>query len=220
MKFQVVNRLSSKFRRFSSKTSMTDLQQVRLLQRAREIGAIKYGDFRLAGGAKSKFYFDGRQLCMDPEGVVIISNIFLKRLAQFSPNYYGGVAIGAIPLIGAMTALQNLMEHKKKSLPLPFFVRKDVKIHGTQKQIEGNFRENSEVIMIEDTITTGGSLAQAVDVVRKNGGKVDTVFCILDRQAGGKELLKRHGINRVYSIWQLENEENLVPSWPTKFEII
>jgi orotate phosphoribosyltransferase len=85
-----------------------------------------------------------------------------------------------------------------------FFVRKEVKSHGTQKLIEGKFQPGFRVAIIEDVMTTGGSLLQAVDVVQKAGGKVEVVICIVDRLQGGRQSVEARGL-RFEPVFTLED---------------
>ena len=73
----------------------------RLLRRAIELKAIEYGEFTLASGMKSNFYFDGRLLSLDPESSSIISDWVLGKLMELQVNYLGGPAVAAVPIIGS-----------------------------------------------------------------------------------------------------------------------
>jgi orotate phosphoribosyltransferase len=78
-----------------------------------------------------------------------------------------------------------------------FFVRKEVKDHGTAKLIDGNFAAGSKVVILEDVTTTGGSAMKAVKAVRDQGGKVDKIVTIVDRLEGARENLKKEGLELV-----------------------
>jgi orotate phosphoribosyltransferase len=75
-----------------------------------------------------------------------------------------------------------------------FTVRKEPKTHGTGKLIEGAFQPGDSVVVIEDTITTGGSARKAVDAVRSAGGTVLGVLALVDREEGGRETLEAEGL--------------------------
>jgi orotate phosphoribosyltransferase len=78
--------------------------------------------------------------------------------------------------------------------PLPgFMVRKETKQHGTRQAIEGAFPAGGRVAIVEDTVTTGGSVFQAIDAVESEGGVVDIVVAILDRQEGGADAIRERG---------------------------
>jgi orotate phosphoribosyltransferase len=105
----------------------------------------------------------------------------------------GGLEMGAVPI-----ALSIAMKSHEKGRRLDaFFVRKEVKDHGTAKLIDGNFAPGSKVVILEDVTTTGGSAMKAVKAVRDQGGKVDTIVTIVDRLEGARENLKKEGLELV-----------------------
>ena len=83
-----------------------------------------------------------------------------------------------------------------------FFIRSSKKEHGLQKQIEGNFKPNSDVIIIDDTVSTGGSLIESIKIVQQHNSKVKLVLSILDRKMGGSDKIKQLGynFNSIFSI--------------------
>jgi orotate phosphoribosyltransferase len=74
-----------------------------------------------------------------------------------------------------------------------FSVRKAAKEHGTGKRIEGNFRIGSHVVVVEDVITSGGSARQAIAAVELEGGIVDGILAVVDREEGGRTVLEGLG---------------------------
>jgi orotate phosphoribosyltransferase len=78
-----------------------------------------------------------------------------------------------------------------------FTVRKEPKAHGTGKLIEGPFCAGDHVVVIEDTITTGGSARKAIDAVRAADGVVEGVLALVDREEGGRESLEADGVSVV-----------------------
>ena len=80
-------------------------------------------------------------------------------------------------------------------LPLDAFsVRKEAKLHGTGRRIEGNFAAGAKVVMIEDVITSGGSALSAIRAVRDEGGEVLGLLALVDRDAGGIARIESAGI--------------------------
>jgi orotate phosphoribosyltransferase len=80
--------------------------------------------------------------------------------------------------------------------PLPgFFVRKEVKDHGTKKRVEaaGDI-SNKNVVILEDVTTTGDSAMHAVDAARSAGANVVLVLSMVDRDEGALEFFKQQGI--------------------------
>jgi len=137
----------------------------------------------LASGKESDFYLDLRQTLMRPRGVRLAGELVLERLAEGPPvDAVGGMAVGAVPLVSAVLGAAAARDPDPKLLG--FFVRKEKKGHGLGNQIEGGFAAGQSVALLEDTVTTGGSTLQALDIVEAAGGKVPRVICLVDRGEG------------------------------------
>lgn len=142
---------------------------------------------KLASGKMSQVYIDGRRVTLHPKGITLFAKAILELVNVNSFDAVGGPAIGADPIATAVSIFA-LMD-KKKELPA-FLIRKEVKQHGLQKQIEGmDLKSGMKVLIVEDVITTGTSVRNAIAVVEATGAKVDSVVCLLDREEGGKEML-------------------------------
>jgi len=145
--------------------------------------AVRRGHFVLAAGKTSDYYIDGRLVTLDPEGARLIGALLAARLAERDVQAVGGPTIGADPIIGAVIA-----ESARRATPLAgFLVRKEAKGHGTGKQIEGPLENGMRVALVDDVISTGGSLLRAADAVEALGGVVDCVAAIVDRQMGAAD---------------------------------
>lgn len=145
----------------------------------------------LTSGRKSTYYFDCKQTALHPEGAWCIGKLFLGILAGRNLAGVGGMTLGADPLVSAVTVVSYI-----DKTPLPgFIVRKQSKGHGTDQYLEGlaNFVPGARVAMLEDVVTTGGTLIKACERVRDAGLVVDTVVCVLDREEGGRENLQAAG---------------------------
>ena len=141
------------------------------------------GDFLLASGQKSSFYLDVRRTSMHPEGALLCAQMFLDEVADLELDAVGGPVLGAAPLVGAIAA-----ESFRRGKPLPtFLIRKEAKGHGTAKLIEGHFPAEGNVALVEDVVTTGGSVLRALAVARGEGATVKRVVTIVDREQGGAE---------------------------------
>ncbi len=151
------------------------------------------GQFELASGDKSNYFFDMKLVSMDPEGSELIANAILELLKNEDVDYIGGLESGAIPIA---TVVANKSLQIKKPIPA-FFVRKTPKERGTKKMIEGNLTENSKVVLVEDVTTKGESVILAVRRVRELNCRVDKVITIVDRLAGAKENLEKENIELV-----------------------
>ncbi|MEA2935419.1 MAG: orotate phosphoribosyltransferase [Variibacter sp.] len=152
------------------------------------------GEITLASGRKSDFYFDMKPTMFTPAGAHALAELLLERLATVRPDYVAGVAVGAIPLVSNVTMLSAA-----KGRPLPgFFVRKDVKDHGTKRKLDGLAHDASlagkRVAIVEDVTTTGGSSMIAVNAAREAGAEVVLVLSIVDRGEGAAETYREAGV--------------------------
>lgn len=170
---------------------MNEIAQ-RLLQLALDKGALRYGDFTLTSGRKSRYYFDGRLLSLEPEGAYLIGQALLPLVRASGAVAVGGPTLGADPIVAAIA----LTSHLDGGAPIPaFIVRKEAKAHGTGQAIEGPAPNGRPVAIVDDTCTTGGSLFQAIAAAEAAGCQVVQTLAILDRQEGGCSELRRQGYN-------------------------
>lgn len=148
---------------------------------------------RLASGRESDFYFDGKQTSLHPRGALLLGHCFWKLLScGEAVTAIGGPALGACPLV---TAISVESERQGRGIPA-FIVRKEPKSHGTTAWIEGvkNLQPGMAVALVEDVVTTGGSLLKAIDRVEAEGYNVRRVLTIVDREEGGKEAFAARGL--------------------------
>lgn len=153
--------------------------------------SVRYGDFTLASGSKSDIYIDARLTTMSPEGLALIGPLALDviRREGWAADSIGGLTLGADPIAYAVSyASFGNPPHVRA-----FTVRKEPKLHGTRKLIEGPFIEGDRVVIVEDVVTSGNSALRAIDAVRDAGGKIAGVLAIVDRNEGGAELLAARG---------------------------
>lgn len=173
----------------------------RLLERAKELGALEFGDFTLTSGQKSTYYFDGRQLSLDPEGAHLISQLFLSKILKAGCEAAGGPTVAAVPIVGSLV----LRAWQEKANLAGFFVRPEAKGYGMGRQIEGSVKPGMKVAVFDDTVSTGGSLLEAIDAVQAFGCEVALVLCVLDRKQGGSDEVHRRGLPFV-SFWEATPE--------------
>ena len=149
--------------------------------------------FVLASGKSSTVYFDMKLTMLDPEGANLLGDLILEKTASLGAAYVGGLAMGAVPVAVAV-AMRSL------GTPRPmqaFYVRKEVKEHGTRKRADGYLPDGSDVLIVEDVTTTGGSALQAIEEVRARGCRVKAVATIVDRGDGATERLQAEGIKLI-----------------------
>jgi len=169
---------------------MIEKQRARLLEILKK-KAVLYGDFVLASGKRSSYYIDGRLITLEPEGAYLTARLILDILKDAPVDAVGGPSLGADPIVGATVAASYLAGRPL----LGFLVRKADKTHGTQKRIEGPLREGHRVAIVEDVVTTGRSVLEAIQQVEAAGAKVMKVIALLDRLKGAAELFAEEGYN-------------------------
>lgn len=138
----------------------------------------------LSSGRRSSYYFDARQVLLDPEGASLAGLLAWDLIAPTAPSAVGGLTMGADPLVCA-TSLAAWATGQRVT---GFFVRKEAKKHGLQQWIEGPFiEEGTPVAVVDDVLTSGGSLVKAVEKARQAGGVVVSALVVIDRAEGGRE---------------------------------
>lgn len=164
--------------------------------------SLRFGQFRLTSGATSDFYVDVRKTSLDPEGLSLIAELLVDAAGlgePDGPDAVGGPAIGADPIVAAL-GLEAWRRGRRLHL---FLVRKEEKEHGVGGRIVGHLPEGARVLLVDDVLTKGGSLAEAVTAVEAAGGTVTDVACVVDRRAGGEERLQAPG-RRLHALFSID----------------
>jgi orotate phosphoribosyltransferase len=153
--------------------------------------AFRYGDFVLTSGRHSDYYVDGKQVTLDGRGLYLVARLVLHRCWELNVDAVGGLTLGADPIAAAVAAFSALSESPLTA----FIVRKEAKTHGTGRAIEGPpLRAGNRVLLVDDTLTTGGTFLQARDSLAETGALVVEAVCVVDREEGGREALEADGI--------------------------
>lgn len=150
-------------------------------------GCVHKGEVTLASGKKSDFYVDGRLVTLHTEGSRLIGEEVLDLCAELKVTALGGPTTGACPMVSAAGVLAA-----EAGVPLKlFYVRAVAKGHGMQKAIEGATLDKTDrVLLVDDVMTSGGSVMKAIARIREDtGAEVKHAFCLVDREAGGRECL-------------------------------
>ncbi len=142
------------------------------------------GEFRLRSGIKSNEYFDKYQFECRPELLKEIS-AHLINLLPVEFDLLAGLEIGGIPLATALS-----LEVGKPMV----LVRKKAKDYGTMKLSEGPDITNMNLVVVEDVVTSGGQVLKSIEDLRKLGGNCNVSICVIDREQGGKENLRKIGV--------------------------
>jgi orotate phosphoribosyltransferase len=154
-----------------------------LIDELREHSLI-LGEVTLASGAIAQYYVDARRTLMRPAGFRAAGDLIAAAAADAGAAAVGGPATAAIPPACAAIAApagQDLVA---------FFVRGARKEHGLQRWVEGPVEPGMRCLVVEDTVTTGGSTATAIGRVREEGLEVAGVVAVVDRLAGGAEKIE------------------------------
>lgn len=155
--------------------------------------SYREGSIKLTSGKESDFYIDGKQTTLDAEGAYLCGMLLYDLIcaSEVKIGGVGGMTLGADPLVTAVSIVSYL-----EGEPLPaFIVRKEPKSHGTENYIEGkkNLPAGAQVALLEDVVTTGGTLLQVIERVKSQGFEVGLVATVVDRQEGGVEALAAQG---------------------------
>lgn len=149
--------------------------------------AVVFGEVTLSSGETSNYYIDCRRVTLDAKGAFLIGEILSDMLED--ADAVGGLTIGADPIAAAVT----VRSYEKGKPVSAFIVRKGQKAHGTMKRIEGPLAAASKVIIVDDVITKGGSVLEAIDAAEAEGHQVIKAICLVDRQQGGSDIVRDKG---------------------------
>lgn len=152
--------------------------------------SVRWGTFTLASGQTSDLYVDARLTSLSPDGAPLIGQLLLHTMKP-EVKAIGGPVTGADPIVGTTVALAA---GTGRAL-FGFMVRKAAKDHGRGRVVEGmdNLAAGDRVVVVEDTVTTGGSLLRALAHVEAAGLVVDEVVVVVDREEGAAERVRAAG---------------------------
>ena len=134
----------------------------------------------LSSNRKSKFYYDIKSIVSEPEGAALIGELMLALILKIEPKTMsvGGLESGAIAIATAIVCSSYLLT--PASRVSGFFVRKNVKMYGLEKMIEGLVK--NPVAVVDDVITTGKSVLDAVAALRNQGFSNINIVSVIDRE--------------------------------------
>lgn len=144
--------------------------------------AVMFGKFKLTSGKESDIYVDIKKAYTDP---VVLQRIATGIIHVLKTELIAGVELGAIPIIAAVSAIGNI----------PFIMIRKEREHGTKELVIGPDPAGKKVTIIEDVVTTGGSVIKAAELIRSKGGVVRDVICVVDREEGGSENLIKNDLS-------------------------
>lgn len=154
----------------------------------------------LSSGKLSNFYIDCRRVSLTGEGHFLIGALFCEIISIRYPRIQavGGMVLGAAPLTSAVSTMSAILSYENgntKELDA-FYIRKEPKKHGMQNLIEGiyNIDPGSEVVLLDDVVTSGGSSRRSIHAARVSGLKPIAMLALVDREEGGRKVIEEEGI--------------------------
>ncbi len=171
--------------------------------------SIKHGNFTLASGATSTYYCDTKATALSPRGSRLMGEVLCDLLAPLDVQAVGGLAMGSVYLTTAVTVASDA-----SGKPIyGFTIRKQEKDHGLKQRADESFHPDGKpllgpgrrVAVVDDVLTTGGSIQQAIEKVRGLGCEIVAVVALVDRKAGGEAMIREQGLP-FYSVYQIETD--------------
>ena len=141
--------------------------------------SLVLGEVTLSSGKKATYYIDARRTVMRPDGLRAAGTLIASHANRVGATAVGGPVMAAIPLACAAISVPEGSDLGG------FFVRKEKKEHGLQRWVEGAAEPGDRVLVVEDTVTTGGSTISAIERIRDEGFEIAGVLGLVDRLAGG-----------------------------------
>ncbi len=166
-------------------------------------GSLRFGTFKLSSGILSSYYVDLRVIPSDPHA-------FRRVISFYSTLLQPILSVKAERLAGIPTAGIAYAAVLAFNLGKPFlYVRKDTKDYGRGRRIEGLLLPGDRVVVLDDVITTGKNIVEAVQAIRSEGGLVQDAVVLLDRQQGGEKNLKNLEV-KLHSFTTMRRVANLL----------
>jgi orotate phosphoribosyltransferase len=172
--------------------------------------SLKVGSFKLSSQRESAYYIDCKPTILTADGHHMVGHLMNELINDHIPHItnIAAVELGGCPIassISLISVADNLLHHshsKKNAL----YIRKQEKSHGTKNLIEGLIpNEGTQIVLIEDVITTGKSSIKALNVLIDNGFTPTGVFSIVDRLEGGKENIEHDFRIPVVSLFTIKD---------------
>jgi orotate phosphoribosyltransferase len=148
-----------------------------------------HGDFVLSSGQRSSWYLDARRVTLSSAGSPLVGQVFLDLLDAGEVDAVGGLTVGADPIVAAIATVAGLSGRSLDGL----IVRLERKEHGAGRRIEGPWKPGLRVAIVDDTFTTGASSLRAARAIEEEGGRIDGVYALIDREQGARQAIETAG---------------------------
>ena len=157
------------------------------------------GRFTLRSGRMSDTYFDKYQFESDPNLLKAIA-AEMAHLVPEETEVLAGLELGGIPVVTVLSQITGLPAA---------FLRKEPKTYGTRRYAEGPDLKNKHVVLVEDVVSSGGAILDAIAALRRDGIDPIVALCVIDRQMGGRESLGSAGValRSLYTMEQIDKAE-------------
>ena len=160
-----------------------------------KIGAIQFGEFKLKSGKTSTIYMNLRKIISYPEILRSVAKAMWDATEKCEYDLICGVPYTALPIATCIS-----LEH---DIPM-IMRRKEKKDYGTKQMIEGVFTAGQKCLVVEDVITTGGSIFETTDELENAGLKVTDLVVLIDREQGGREnLTKKYKVHTIMTMTEI-----------------
>lgn len=151
-------------------------------------GSLEFGTFKLAGDLLSPYYVNLRLIPSNPEA-------FQRAVAMYVSMFEPDLIKRTHRLVGVPTAGLAFAAGVALNLAKPLlYVRREHKEQGRERGIEGLLQPGDRVVVLDDVVTTGKRFFEVAEAIRAEGGIVEDVVVLLDRQQGAQEYLKKNGV--------------------------
>lgn len=158
-----------------------------------DIGAIKFGQFKLKSGIHSPIYIDLREIISFPDLLKGVSEAIWERTQGKKFDRMCGVPYTALPIVSYL----SVAYHQPMVMR-----RKEAKEYGTKKIVEGVFKQGQSCLVVEDIITSGASIMETISPLEEAGLVINDIIVFLDREQGGSQRVAENGYN-IDSVFKL-----------------
>ncbi len=149
-------------------------------------GSLQFGLFTLSGGKLSAYYLDMRILPSFPDAFQASVDLLVKKARTIGGiDKIAGIPTGGLPWASVLAY--------SMSKPL-VYTRKEVKLHGRERKVEGVLASGDKLLLVDDVITTGHNTLGALQSLRGEGGVVEDALVLIDREEGGRAHLEKAGV--------------------------